>query len=291
MTRITGEDLVVDDRLRTVFATGSTDILEEVAIAVQALDNPGRQVMIHARILEFLEGDSRDIANALNAIYDRWHFSFQGGRLFADYDFMRSDGRDGAAIFGRPRYVRRLMDAEFDTVERLTRSRTLANPSVITIDGVEATIDLTDEFPYPSGVTDGQVTWSTVSIGPRLSFTPVIGRDDTITLQLDLQASELGEMVATQFGSMPTASQRNVTTTVRIRNGEPFVIGGLYRTNEFNTVTRIPILGSLPLLGELFTNRQRGTNTTQVIMIVIPYILDTPDVSVEQTRVMMRQRW
>ena len=304
MTRVQAEDVVLDDRLRTIFVTGTPDILEEVAIAVQALDNPGRQVMIHARILEFNQDQEMDVAQALNALYDRWHFSFtQGGRLTVNYDFMRSAGgtmplrpgsppnTTGMGIFGTPRYVRRVTDGAFTALETRLNARTLANPSVITIDGVQANIDLTQDIPYVSGVSDGQMTWSSISIGPRLTFTPIIGRDGTVTLNLDLQASERGIDVPTQFGLMPTANQRNVTTTVRVRNGEPFVVGGLYRTTESRSILRIPILGHLPILGELFTQRSSTSDTTQVIMVVIPYILDTPDVGVEQARVMQRQRW
>jgi len=306
MTRISGDDLVVDARLRTIFATGTPDILGEVAVAIQNLDSPGRQVMIHARILEFSEGEEDAITGALNALYDRWHFSFtSGGRLIVDYLFQRSSGQPighpftlpertfpqmTTPPFGAPRYVRRVTHAGLDAIDGIFRSRTLANPSVITIDGMEATIDLTQEIPYVSGISDGQMTWSSINIGPRLIFTPTIGRDSTITLDLNLQASEAGTPVPTQFGPMPTAVQRNVNTTVRVRNGEPFVVGGLYRTTESTTVMRIPILGSLPLLGELFTNRSRTADTTQVIMVVIPYIVDTPDVGVEITGVMPRQR-
>jgi len=278
MTRIEDRDLVVDERLRTIFATGTPDVLEEVSIAIQRLDNPGRQVMIHARILEFQDDDALDVVNTLNAIYNRWEFNYSGGSLTVDYS--RYGGGHG----------RRAFDMMFEAQESRIRARTLANPSVITIDGMQAVINLTTEVPYISARDDaGNPTWSTVEIGPRLTFTPRIGRDNTITLDLDLQASERGIVVATPGGEMPTAVQRQVITNVRVRNGEPFVVGGLYRTEEINNRLRVPVLGHLPLLGELFTFRQRGTNVTQVVMIVIPYILDTPDVMVEQERVMMRR--
>jgi len=306
MTRISADDLVVDARLRTIFATASPDILEEVAVAIQTLDSPGRQVMIHARIIEFRETDTDEVITALNALYDRWHFSItSGGRLVVDNLFMRSAGDTLAPSFtigdrtapplpnqpfGSPRYVRRVTAAGLDAVDMTLHARTLANPSVITIDGMEANIDLTQEIPYVSGISDGQMTWSTLNIGPRLTFTPVIGRDNTITLDLNLQASESGVPIPTQFGPMPTAVQRNVNTTVRVRNGEPFVVGGLYRTVEERTLVRIPILGQLPLLRNLFTRREVGTDTTQVVMVVIPYIIDTPDVGVEWSTVMSIQR-
>jgi len=172
-----------------------------------------------------------------------------------------------------------------------TKGKTLANPSVITIDGVEASVSLTEDYPYISGRDDGgNATWSTTTVGPVLRMTPKIGRDDTITLTLDLSTSEvIREMIGSTGERMPQTSKRQVVTNVRVRNGEPFVVGGLFREDNTNTKLRIPVLGSLPLLGELFTYRDRKTSTTQVVMLVIPYILHTPDVGVEHERVMLRQ--
>jgi type IV pilus assembly protein PilQ len=121
-------------------------------------------------------------------------------------------------------------------------------------------------------------------------MTPRVGRDDIITLDLNLQSSEVGEMVAGSLGEqMPQTTRRQVVTNVRVRNGEPFVVGGLFSEIRTNNTLRVPVLGQLPLLGELFTYRTRNSRTTQVVMVVVPYILATPDVGVETERVMLRQ--
>ncbi|MCL2010556.1 MAG: secretion protein, partial [Synergistaceae bacterium] len=302
LTKITSANLVVDPRLRTVYATATPDVLEEVAIAVQRLDHPGKQVMIHARVLEFFDNDSLEIETALNAVYDHWAFTYGAGEISGIYADDNRIGRPssipnrmlppGLANIVTPMDgVWRTFDASFRALESRGRTKTIANPSVITIDGIRAQINLTEEVPYISGRDDGgNATWSTISIGPRLSFTPRVGRDNTITLDLDLQSSEEGTTMAGSMGEiMPTSVQRQVLTNVRVRNGEPFVVGGLYSTQNINNRTRVPVLGQLPLLGELFTFRTRRTRTTQVVMVVIPYILDTPDVAVDHERVMLRQ--
>jgi type IV pilus assembly protein PilQ len=68
-----------------------------------------------------------------------------------------------------------------------------------------------------------------------------------------------------------------VTTVVRVRNGEPFAVGGLYQENKTSTRNRIPVLGYIPLLGDLFTTRSENHQKTEVAIIAIPYILDVPD--------------
>ena len=74
---------------------------------------------------------------------------------------------------------------------------------------------------------------------------------------------------------MPITTTRSVKTEVRVRDGMPFVIGGLFREDSTNNVSRIPILGNIPLLGELFTFRSNNKTKTQVVMIITPYILDS----------------
>lgn len=70
-------------------------------------------------------------------------------------------------------------------------------------------------------------------------------------------------------------------TNVRVRNGEPFVVGGLHREYTSKTKAKIPILGDIPLIGFLFSSVSNSTVSTQAVMLVVPYILDTPDAAVE----------
>jgi type IV pilus assembly protein PilQ len=304
ITNIPDDRIVVDSRLRRLYITTSQAKLEEAAIAIQNLDHPGSQVMLHARIVEFNSEDSLEVENTLNMVYDHWWAQYSRGQLLGGY--ITDNNWDRPSTWTRiPNSptppvnpldpIRdgnwRMLDMTFAALETKIRSKTLANPSVITVDGLKATIDLTDQFSYVSGRDDGgNATWSQMDIGPKLEMTPKVGREGMVTLELSLEASDRGNMITSTTGEqIPEKTTRKVTTTVRVRNGEPFVVGGLFREDSTNNRLRIPVLGQLPLLGELFTYRQRGTRKTQVVMLVIPYILDTPDVAVEQEKVMTKQ--
>jgi len=311
LTKIGASELVVDPRLRSIYATGTPEVHEEIAIVLQKLDHPGKQVMIHARILQFGKGDELEVDNALNAVYDHWALTYSMGALTgiyaddnvlgrpADIPNRRTDtletGRlipPGLEDVRTPMHgIWREFDTSFKALEAKRQTKTLASPSVITIDGVEASVSLTEDYPYISGRDDGgNATWSNITVGPVLKMTPHVGRDDTVTLTLDLQTSDrIGEVIGSTGERMPQTSKRQVITNVRVRNGEPFVVGGLFREDKTNNRLRIPVLGSLPLLGEIFTYRIRNASTTQVVMIVIPFILNTPDVGVEQERLMIKQ--
>ena len=152
----------------------------------------------------------------------------------------------------------------------------LANPSVIAIDGQEASIKLTQDYTYVSGKDEaGNPTTETEEVGPQLTFTPRIERDGSIRLKIHIQTGDVIDRVSSgNAENLPVTSNRDVTTEIRVRDGMPFVIGGLFQDNQSKLVTRIPILGQIPLLGELFTYRSTEHTRTQAVMVVTPYILE-----------------
>lgn len=296
MTRLPADRMIVDPRLRMLYVTSNPVKLSEVAALLQQLDRPGKQVMLQARILEFSDGAKLDVETALNAVYNHWWFSYtgQGGGRGGYIDDNRL-GRNftpgtGALVPGvtdlaTPMHgIWREFDVAFRAIEDKGQGKTLADPSVITLDGTEATVMLTEDYPYISARDDaGNPTWSTETVGPQLKMTPKIGRDGFITVNLSIETGEVLQMITGSTGEqMPRTSTRSVTTQVRVRDGEPFVVGGLFRDNRTTSRIRIPVLGQLPLLGELFTYRYNERRKTQVVMLVVPHILETPDVAVEQ---------
>ena len=296
MTRLPADRMIVDPRLRMLYVTSNPVKLSEVAALLQQLDRPGKQVMLQARILEFSDGAKLDVETALNAVYNHWWFSYtgQGGGRGGYIDDNRL-GRNftpgtGALVPGvtdlaTPMHgIWREFDVAFRAIEDKGQGKTLADPSVITLDGTEATVRLTEDYPYISERDDaGNATWSTETVGPQLKMTPRVGRDGFITVNLSIETGEVLQMITGSTGEqMPQTSTRSVSTQVRVRDGEPFVVGGLFRDNRTINRVRIPVLGQLPLLGELFTYRYNERRKTQVVMLVVPYILETPDAAVEQ---------
>ena len=121
-------------------------------------------------------------------------------------------------------------------------------------------------------------------------MTPKVGRDGVITVKLEIETGEVLEMIRGSTGEqMPRPSTRSVSNQVRVRDGEPFVVGGLFRDNQTKNRVRIPVLGQLPILGELFTYRYNERRKTQVVMLVVPHILEIPDVAVEQEAVLTKR--
>ena len=302
--------ITVDERLRQLYITSSPERLDEIAVALQSLDNPGKQIMLHARIFEFNDAYTKEVDSMVNAIYDNWWFNYSKGmgEIGAITDAgTRPINVSGASpgstvlpptigtdlpISPLPQIIDgtwRMIDAAFKFSEERNIGKVLANPSVITFDGQEAKIQLTQEQPYRVAQQTGGDTLYTTEImeaGPVMAMKPVIGRDGIITISLNLEASEF---LGTTADGMPMKSKRQVVTSVRVRSGEPFIVGGLHREVETKIRSKIPILGDIPLLGSLFRYANNVSNKTQVVMMVVPYILDTPDSKIEGASLLFRR--
>jgi type IV pilus assembly protein PilQ len=303
--------ITVDERLRQLYITSSPERLEEIAIALQSLDNPGKQVMLHARVFEFNDQFEKEVDTMVNAIYDNWWLNYatgsaQGGLLTdSGYRPIIVDGANPGStalppVLGTKNPVAplpqiidgtwRMIDAAFKYSEEKRIGKVLANPSVITYDGQEAKVQLTQEQPYRvaqnNGAGEALYTTEIMEAGPVMAMKPVIGRDGIITISLNLEASEF---IGFSSDGVPTKSKRQVSTNVRVRNGEPFIVGGLHREVDNKIRGKIPILGDIPLLGNIFRYQSNVTNKTQVVMMVVPYILDTPDSKIEGASLLFRR--
>ena len=305
LTKLPVDRVLVDPRLRALYVTSTPQKLMEVNNILQKMDKPGKQVMIYAKIFEFSDSVTDEVETALNAVYNHWWLGYSGkGGMRGGYADDNRLGRnlnlrdESNAILPLQTDLKtpmhgiwREFDGAFRALENKGKGKTLANPSVIAIDGMEAKVELTEDYPYISERDDaGNPTWSTQTVGPQMTMTPRVGRDGVINLTLDLETGQVLEMITGSTGEqMPRTSKRHVTTNVRVRDGEPFVIGGLFSDSKTKTRVRIPVLGQLPLLGELFTYRYDEHRKTQVVMLVVPYVLDTPDAAIEQEPMLPRK--
>ncbi|MBQ7577103.1 MAG: hypothetical protein IJT21_02430 [Synergistaceae bacterium] len=263
LTGVPDANIVVDERLNAVHVRTNPAKMQEVTETVKKIDLPGKQVMIRANIFEFADTATREVANALDIVYNEYTLQWAAGGGTFTYD-------NGAGM-------QHVITNSFTNLERRGSGKVIANPSVIALDGHEAQISLTEDYPYISARDQaGNVTWSTEEVGPKLTFTPRIGRDGFINLKLDIQTGEVLDTITSSTGEeMPRTSSRSVKTEIRVREGMPFVVGGLFRENMNRQVLKMPILGDIPFLGELFKTRTRTRNKTQVVMVVTPYILDS----------------
>jgi type IV pilus assembly protein PilQ len=286
--------IVVDERLRTLYVTGTTLQQDEVRKILERVDHPGRQVMINARIIELKDTASKEFEAMLDAIYNNWWMGYSGGSFsggYADANYPNQIPTSAVSptpfatnLGGLARSTLKAIDAQIATwTQGDIKGDVLASPSVITTEGKKATIKITENVKYISARDDaGNPTYSDEEVGPILEFTPFIGRNDVINLEIKVSTGTITQYLAGGQGErVPQTAKREVQTTVRVRNGEPFVVGGLFGTDKSSTINRVPILSDIPLIGELFKSKTKKNEKTQVVVVLVPELLDVPESSIE----------
>lgn len=155
----------------------------------------------------------------------------------------------------------------------------LAQPTLSTVEGKQAIYFAGESVPYISRVTTTntgtQVEVSFLNIGVTLNFKPRLDADGKLTIDVNPIVSSLLEF--RQIGQLmeaPRTSERQLATTVRVADQEPFVLAGLISEDERKTVTKVPLLGDMPLVGKLFRNTNRDGQRTEIIIVVVPHIHD-----------------
>jgi pilus assembly protein CpaC len=165
--------------------------------------------------------------------------------------------------------------AEIHALEQRNAARTLANPRLVVMDGQAAKLLVGGEVPIPTVSQNGQTTVTFKEFGVRLEFKPEVQPGAPINLNLLTEVSSLdfaNAIVANGF-TIPTIRSRRAETVVAMEPGQFLAIGGLIQNTDSKVVTKVPILGDIPVLGELFrsTTFQRGES--ELVIFVVPNIV------------------
>jgi general secretion pathway protein D len=159
-------------------------------------------------------------------------------------------------------------------------TRTLANPQLRTAEGLSATARFGQRVPVPittfapiaaGGVNTQPITsYAYENIGVNIEITPRTHHDDEVTLALKVSLSSIS---GTGFADLPTFGNREISTTIRLKDGETNMLAGLIRDEERAVLAGIPGLSDIPLIGRLFANNHRETQQTDIILTLTPHIV------------------
>jgi pilus assembly protein CpaC len=169
------------------------------------------------------------------------------------------------------------LGALIEALEQKNLLQTLDEPTLMTTDGKEASFLVGGEFPIPvlqGGANSGAVTIQFREFGVRLTFTPVITGINNIRLHVKPEVSALDYSNALSFNgfTIPALSSRKMETNVELGEGQSFVIAGLIDNQVTETISRIPGLSSLPILGNLFKSKSISKSDTELVVLVTPEI-------------------
>jgi len=172
-----------------------------------------------------------------------------------------------------------VLDLELSAMQSEGKGDVISNPRIITSNQKEALISQGDEIGYvtisggATGAATANVQFKDVLL--QLKVTPTITNDNRVYMALNINKDELAKFIEVQgFGSVPQITKRQITTAVLVDSGQTVVIGGVYEFKSREDLTKVPFLGDLPGLGNLFRSKNKSSNKAELLVFVTPKILE-----------------
>jgi type IV pilus assembly protein PilQ len=166
------------------------------------------------------------------------------------------------------------LTAELSALEAAGQGEVVSQPKVITGDKQKANIKSGTEVPYQESASSGATSTSFKEAVLSLDVTPNITPDDRILLDLKINQDSVGDLVPSgRGGFVPTIDTTELTTQVLVGNGETVVLGGVFRTEELESVNKVPFFGDIPYVGALFRNESTKSEKTETLIFITPRIL------------------
>lgn len=251
------DKVMADKENHTLTVSGSSSLLYRVRQELEKVDVASQQVNIQAMVVELSKGNSRNLG--LSYLSNPWSKDTSIGG-YNGFKFSVSGQHE----------------------ETLSNGKVLARPNVTVFDGRKATILMGDKVPVFTSSSDSTDSDSSTTmtveykdVGVKLEVLPRINEMDkqTITLVIKPSVSTISQWVESGNNKAPQISERSAETTVRVKNGETILIGGLLKNEEIKSIKQIPFLSKIPILGELFKSRSSEKKDTEVVIAITPKIV------------------
>jgi pilus assembly protein CpaC len=162
-----------------------------------------------------------------------------------------------------------------NALEQQGLARSLAEPNLVALSGDTASFLAGGELPIPAAGSFGTVSFAYKPYGVGLSFTPTVLKDGLINLMIKPEVSQIdtAHTVTVAGTSVPGLITRKASTTLELRDGQSFMLGGLLQDTGNNAQDQLPWVGDLPVLGALFRSSEYQKNETDLVIVVTPHIV------------------
>jgi type IV pilus assembly protein PilQ len=168
------------------------------------------------------------------------------------------------------------LDVELSAMQTEGRGEIISNPRIVTSNQKEALIKQGDQIGYLTTTGGQQGNLPNVQFKDailQLKVTPTITADGRVFLNMDVQKDDLNGFVQTGAGEVPQISTRQVTTSVLVDDGQTVVIGGVYEFKDQQSLSKVPFLADLPVIGNLFKKRGRTKSKAELLIMVTPKVI------------------
>jgi len=259
------ERLGFDAGQKAIVVKGTPEEIEAASRLLNNLDRKRPQIMVDVKLVEIDRQKVKDLG-----------FTWEVGGVTGAIAF-------GELSLGGTMERQDLVEVTLNALTRENKAHLVGNPRILTLSGEKATITVGDRVPYRNiqGVDEaGHVIPGGVEfldVGVKLEVTPLLTEDQMILVEVKPEVSSSSEReyyLAGQRYTDPQVKTRLAETTARLKSGETLVIGGLIRSEDIENITRIPILGEIPLIGELFVLHNKTHEETELIIFITPHIIE-----------------
>ena len=245
--------VAVDSMHNALIVSGNATIIRRVGRLVSQLDRPSSQVLFEVRVVD------------LTPINDQSNFGLEFGGIdlggqpipaAATYAF------SGGSI---------PLNVKLNALLSEGRARILATPKILTLSDRVAKLHIGATYPIATnGSVFGSQSVQYIDIGVKLKIRATIGRNGSVIADIHPQYSEILGFTAQNF---PIIANRRLDSTLRVRNGETIVLGGLLRDVSSETVQRIPFLSQIPILGSFFANKATNHERDEIVFLITPHVI------------------
>lgn len=297
--------VAIDERTNTLLLQDTSDRLADIRRLVATLDIPVRQVRIEARIVIVSDNFSRELGVRFGVNATTTNVGGSDGQGFLTNSGV--DAGDDAVLFpgandprggleigeAIDRYMVNLpvanpagalaltfldsdfiVDLELSAAQAEGRGEIVSQPTLVTANQREASIEQGVEIPYQESSSSGATTTSFKKAVLSLKVTPQITPDNRVILDLVVSKDSVGEVVPSATGGfVPSIDTREITTQVLVNDGQTVVLGGILETERRDAESKVPFLGDIPGVGHLFKSTTKTDNKDELLIFVTPRIL------------------
>lgn len=273
----------IDERTRSISVTTTPERAKRVVALLERWDAEPRQVFITGKVLSV----NRDKLRELGASYEALVHDMDENVSTEINPFGNFLPAIGASPKGSLR-VGNLLEDHFtvliEALETDSTTKLLSSPRVLVVDGEQAQFAVVTEEPYTEIIFDDEssITRESVKfkkVGITLQVVPSINKDGKIQMLLYMDVSSLQEIRE----GIPVVSTSNMSSKVIVADGTPVVIGGLIVDEEVNVESKVPLLGDIPIIGNLFKNTRKDRSQRETVLIIVPSIVGTEPAAAEPT--------
>ena len=280
----------VDPATNTLIVKDTSTVIQEFQRLIEELDVPARQVMVETRIVEADVSVGRDLGIKLgyaragrtgvgntynNALNNRnVGVGASTGTIDISPNINLPTVATATTALGLIRsFGSSALSLELSAMEEENRSKTISSPRVLTQDRKEAEIRQGTQIPYQTRDSDGGYTTAFKDAVLSMKVTPRITPDNNIILDVTINKDNV-DSTRTNADGEPAISVKQVKTQAMVENGGTLVVGGVYQEQISNNISKVPLLGDVPVLGNLFKSKSRSHQRSEVLFFITPRIIE-----------------